>query len=115
MFGFNYFLWTKADLKDLSDVDVTGKANFDDIALSYAAGGGVMVEFYEKYIGAQNGQKAYTFRLYADFKALYIYGGEAGFIKKGSITIDPDRKIIYDISKSETDVIAIYVGIVYEM
>ena len=51
--------------------------------------------------------------VFIDLKARYLYGSEAEYLKEGSVLID-NGKVIYNTSKSKTDLLTAHIGaIVY--
>jgi len=43
----------------------------------------------------------------------YIIGGEAEYLKEGSITFE-DLNVYYDVSKSKTDLMTAHIGLAFE-
>jgi len=112
-FGINYFLWTDAEIENLVSEEIEGKANFDDIALCCAIGGGLMFNIFEKVVEPKDELKGFTYRIRIDAKALYVYGGKAGYLKEGAIFVNDEGEITYDISKSRTDMLTLQLGVMF--
>ena len=111
--GFNY-LWTETTIKDIQgEEDVASSTNFDDLAFSYGGGGGIMFRVWHRRGGARRAHgKVYA--VHIDAKALYILGGEAEYLKEGSIIIHDDATVEYIVSKSTTDLLDVHFGVVLE-
>lgn len=110
--GLNY-LYTQTRIKSLDwvdddDDDVASSTNFDDTAFSYGFGGGVMVRVWQGEANSEsdNPQKLQVF---VDLRGHYMRGGEAEYLKKGSIR-RVNGKVLYDISKSTTDLLLFKIG-----
>jgi hypothetical protein len=91
-----------------------GTTNFDDFALCYGLGGGTLINIFEKHVPAANNRRDFTYSYSLDLKALYLVGGKAGYIKSGSISIENDGDIVFDVSKSNTDMLLLSAGFVFE-
>ncbi len=103
--GLNY-LWTETKISDASNGDdVASSKNFDDAVFSYGGGGGVMIRVYK---GANSGHR---FDVLLDIGARYMLGGEAEYLKKGSIGRD-NGTVTYDVIQSKTDVLVVQIGVV---
>ena len=70
--------------------------------MSYGGGAGLLI-LLTKDLGDVKG-------LYLDLKVRYIYGGEAEYLKEGSITIQNGRAY-YDVIKSKTDLMTFHIGV----
>jgi len=102
--GFNY-LWTKTTIDNASNgEEVASSTNQDDGVFSYGAGGGVMVRVYK------SGGNQKQFEIMLDLGARYMWGGEAEYLKEGSIEVQGGQ-VTYDITKSKTDILMIQVGV----
>ncbi|NOZ61874.1 MAG: hypothetical protein GXO74_09350 [Calditrichaeota bacterium] len=115
MVGFNY-LWTETKIKELEnyDDDIASHTNFDDFAFNYGLGFGTLIKL-KSGIGMddQNNQKKGT--IFLDLKVRYMFGGEAEYLKEGSLTVDDNKKVHYDIHKSDTDFISYHVGVLFSI
>lgn len=108
LIGFNY-LFTETEIKDIDDPEFAGIAsstNLDDGVFSYGSGGGMMVKLYT----GKRGEQGKTWSILIDLKMRYLAGGEAEYLKKGSIRRD-EGEVVYDISKSKTDLLVAHIGI----
>jgi len=115
--GFNY-LWTTTRIEDIDDQDeVASSTNFDDLALAYGTGGGLMIKVWEKgraSSGRRSSGGSGPDKVYIDLKAIYAFGGEAEYLKEGSIARGEGTEVIYDVSKSKTDLMTIHIGAAIE-
>lgn len=112
LLGFNY-LFTQTEIKDDSfGEEIASSTNFDDFAFSYGAGGGFMIRVYDG--PAHKGLiPAKVPTVLIDLRIRYLKGGEAEYLKEGSIGREAGR-VFYDVSKSETDLITSHIGVVLE-
>ncbi|MFH1943269.1 MAG: hypothetical protein ABIL68_14295 [bacterium] len=107
LFGLNY-LWTRTTIKNQSNnEEVASSTNFDDITFGYGFGGGLMIRVYDASSrrNRRNGLNA----VYIDLGLRYLRGGEAEYLKEGSIRIENGR-VRYDVNKSTTDILMIHIG-----
>jgi hypothetical protein len=107
--GFNY-MYTETGINGtgISDEDVVRHTNFDDAALAYGGGGGVMVPVFTRK-KLSEGQK--PLQVLIDGGVRYLKGGEAEYLKKGSIRRE-GTTVTFDTLKSETDLLKVHVGLV---
>ncbi len=105
LFGFNY-LFTETKVEDRNNIDydndVASSTNFDDFALSYGGGVGLMLQVHE--------DKENT--IFIDVRARYLFGAEAEYLKQGSIDRD-NGKITIKPTKSHTSLFLINLGVVF--
>ncbi len=107
LFGFDY-LSTETSINN-DDWDgwydgydrIASTTNFDDAAMSYGFGGGCKFRVWESSTEATE--------VFVDVQGRYLRGGEAEYLKKGSIHRD-NGKLIFDVSKSKTDLLFFKVG-----
>ncbi|MDO8550105.1 MAG: hypothetical protein Q7S39_08160 [Ignavibacteria bacterium] len=52
--------------------------------------------------------------LYLDFKARYLFGSEAEYMKEGFVKLGNGR-VTYDVSKSKTNLLQIHLGIYFNV
>ncbi|MFH2055816.1 MAG: hypothetical protein ABIJ61_07655 [bacterium] len=109
MLGFNY-LYTETRITDADflDDEIASSTNQDDVAFATGIGGGVMVPVYTQR-GGQDGKK--PLQLLLDAGARYIWGGEAEYLKEGSIRRS-NGKVAFDTIESKTDMVKLHVGVV---
>ncbi|TVQ64574.1 MAG: hypothetical protein EA360_12030 [Balneolaceae bacterium] len=103
--GFNYF-YTETSIRDrrnFFEEPVISDTNFDDFAWNYGFGAGTLIQ-------VSRGSRG-TGAIYLNLSARYIYGNEAEYLQSGSITIDENSNVFYDVSRSITDLLHIRVGV----
>jgi len=109
LFGFDYLFtetqindddWDDWDDHDGSD-QIASSTNFDDTAMSYGFGGGCKFRVWESSTEATE--------VFVDVQGRYLRGGEAEYLKKGSIHRE-NSKLLFDVSKSKTDLLLFKVG-----
>ncbi|MDZ7339740.1 MAG: hypothetical protein ONB27_00180 [candidate division KSB1 bacterium] len=109
LFGFNY-LWTETRLKDWDwdeDDDISSK-NYDDAAMSYGGGAGLMIRVYQGK--KENSEGFYSINV--DLGARYLFGGEAAYLKKGDIK-RLNNQVIFTPSRSTTDLLMTNIGVTF--
>ncbi|MDT8323041.1 MAG: hypothetical protein RRA94_02930 [Bacteroidota bacterium] len=112
LLGFNY-LWTESSVEDerYEDSQIAGSTNLDDFAFSYGAGGGLMFRVYR----GETEQPGQGIEVLVDLKARYLYGGEAKYFDKESITEDENGAPVLleeNALQSETDMLNFSIGVV---
>jgi len=106
--GFNY-LFTETKIEDIDDGDeIASSTNLDDGVFSYGAGGGVMLRLYTGKV-----KKTKTLSILLNLGVRYIVGGEAEYLKEGSIETVND-KVVFDKIKSKTDLLTARFGVAVE-
>ena len=108
--GFSY-LFTETEIKDIDDPDFAGlvsSKNLDDAVFSYGGGGGLMIKVYTGKTKRENQPRMWSVLI--DLKMHYLVGGEAEYLKKGSVRRS-DGKVSYDIIKSKTDLLTAQIGV----
>lgn len=113
LIGFDYlFTETKIEDDDWDDDDHDGIAsttNFDDTAFSYGFGGGCMFRVWQRQ-EARDDDDLKNLQVLVDLRAHYLRGGEAEYLKKGSIRRN-NGKVSYDVTRSMTDLLLLKVGV----
>ncbi len=113
LLGFDY-LYTETSIKDLGwdhddyDGDVASSTNFDDTAFSYGFGGGCMVRVWQGDVNSDEDEPKHL-QVLVDLRAQYLRGGEAEYLKKGSIRRTNGR-VTYDVTQSTTDLLLFKIG-----
>jgi hypothetical protein len=104
MVGFNYlFTETKIENINVPGQEVASSNNLSDGAFSYGGGAGLMFLVYSPDDGSISD-------IFVDLGARYAYGGEAEYLKEGSIR-NVNGRVSYDILKSTTDLLFFQVGV----
>ncbi len=112
--GINY-LWTETHIKDVEgQEDVVSSTNFEDMAFSYGGGGGLMVRVWKSKHAKKYAKKGKVHTVYIDLKTIYTLGGEAEYLKEGSIVINEDATVDYIVSRSRTDLLNVHIGVAME-
>jgi len=109
--GFSY-LTTDTRVEDqggLNEDDIASSNNFNDITFSYGAGGGFMIQVYKP--DRTRSIQSSLAGVYIDLRVRYLKGGIAEYLKEGSIDIDEDSNVNYDVDESFTDLITIHIGV----
>lgn len=104
MVGFNYlFTETKIENINVPGQEVASSNNLSDGAFSYGAGAGMLIWVYSPPEG--NGLSD----IFIDVGTRYVFGGEAEYLKEGSIR-NVNGRVEYDILKSKTDLLVFHIG-----
>ncbi|MCI0514460.1 hypothetical protein L0128_14690 [candidate division KSB1 bacterium] len=113
IYGFSY-LFTESKIKDLeSDEDVISSTNQSDFTSAY--GGGFGIKFLLIDGIKVNDEQSYRnpAKLFLDFKVRYFFGGEAEYLKEGSIQ-RANGNVTYKVSYSETDLLHYNLGVIFQ-
>jgi hypothetical protein len=104
MVGFNYlFTETKIENEHNAGQEVASSTNLSDGAFSYGGGAGLMFMVYHPTDGTVSD-------VYVDLGARYIFGGEAEYLKEGSVR-NLNGRVAYDSYKSDTDLLEFQIGV----
>ncbi len=98
------YLWTETGIYSRDMSRVTSSVNFDDSALSFGVGGGVMLPLIRKP----------TFGLLFDAGARVIFGGQANYLPKGGL-VRENGDVVANYVTSRTDLVTAHVGIALEL
>lgn len=101
--GAKYLFTTTAITDNGSGNDIASDTNLSDTALSYGAGGGVQIHL------ADFGRRG---QIVFDTKVRYLRGGNADYLKKGSIVQTPTG-VFFDVLSSRTDTVHLQVGVTF--
>ncbi len=106
--GFNYmFTQTSVKDEDGDGEDIASTTNLDDFTSSYGVGGGLQIRVYEHPF-----EEDKLSAILIDFGGRYLTGGEAEYLKKGSIRIEGSN-VIKDIITSRTDLLYFQLGVTF--
>jgi hypothetical protein len=112
LFGFNY-LSTSTDVESQDynddDDDIASSTNYDDGALCYGGGAGLLIKVYESQESEDFSSRDLS--VFVDAGCRMLVGGEAEYLKKGDIEIDENNKVIYHPNRSETDLFVFNIGV----
>lgn len=119
-----HYLYTETSIDNedgWDDEPIASTTNFDDLTLSRGVGAGFMISLvsfnrYDRAINsfmkATGGSQKAEVELLLDFKIRYLYGGEAEYLKEGSITRE-NGDVIYDVRRSDTDLLLFQLGVIF--
>lgn len=103
--GWNY-LYTQTRILNASNgEEVASSTNFDDNAFAYGVGGGLL---FRAYTGSSGGGR--PLHVYVDLNFRYTIGGEAQYLKEGSIRRDGGN-VVFDVTESKTNLAGIGIGV----
>jgi len=106
LIGFNYlFTETKISDSDEPSEDIVSTTNQDDAVFAYGLGGGVMVPVYTK-----PAEKGKPIEVLIDGGLRYVLGGEAQYLKEGSIKRDGGQ-VTFDLIESKTEMLRLHIGV----
>lgn len=117
LFGFSYF-YTRTKIEDIgltNNEEIASSTNLSDFALSYGAGVGIMIKIHEEGLLLESDKENEKIigKILIDLRIRYFTGGEAEYLKKGSIQ-SMNGNVIYEINKSTTDMITTQIGVTVE-
>ncbi|NOZ56938.1 MAG: hypothetical protein GXO73_09165 [Calditrichaeota bacterium] len=109
--GFHYlFTQTKIQDVDEPDKEVASSTNFSDTAFSYGFAAGMQFRVHESVKKNPETGKEQRVRVFVDVQGKFLRGGEAEYLKEGSIRRE-NGKVAYDVSRSETDLFLLEIGV----
>lgn len=107
LLGLNY-LYTRTTIKNASnDEEVASSTNLDDNAFAYGFGGGLMIKVYDRQKKSPDEK---PMQVFINLGARYILGGEAEYLKEGSIRREGGQ-VTYDITTSKTSLAVARIGV----
>lgn len=112
LWGFHY-LFTDTKIEDVDNEfeEVASSTNLSDFTSSYGLGSGLMFRLMDNInFDSRRDQRG---SLYLDCKVRYLVGGEAEYLKEGSIRRE-NGKVTYDKIKSSTELMTFHIGLVLE-
>lgn len=101
--GFKHLFTDTKILNEENDEELASTNNLSDTTISYGAGGGVQVRLGG--LGSRGD-------ICLDGKVRYLAGGDADYLKKGSIRRE-GGSVFFDVLSSRTDVLTFQVGITF--
>lgn len=121
LIGFHY-LWTRTSVKDQGEgEEIASTKHLSDFAFSYGIGAGMMFRVWSPSVksdldedveGLMDTDKSpsglESIGFFTDVR--YLRGGEADYLKEGSIEIEGGR-VQYDVRHSRTDIVIVRIGI----
>jgi hypothetical protein len=112
LFGFNYLFTrtsVKSEWRNDDDNEIASTTNYDDGALAYGAGAGLLISVYTHEAGTAPEDRDVNLAIDLGFR--YLKGGEASYLKKGDIEIDDNNRVVYHPRNSFTDLLTINIGV----
>ncbi len=113
--GFNYF-YTETVIRDrgsFSGEERLRDTNFEDTALSYGFGAGVQFRLYQDRATERAPDEVMPSGVYVTLASRYMFGREAEYLQEGSIdVVTRPGEVLYDVSRSETDLLYFKLGLV---
>ena len=113
LFGFGHFSTdTKVENQEADDDEdrvIAKNTKAEDTALNYGFGGGLMIRVFSGSGKPEDGLEAISI----DLGLRYLKGGQAEYLKEGSIEII-DGTANYDIIRSNTDIITGHIGVSFD-
>ena len=111
--GLSY-LWTSSKIKDIDveNEEIASSKNYDDLTTNKAFGVGFLIPLVK--VGNTSGRKSSLefATICLDLRFLYWWGGKAQYLRRGSISEDPDTgDLVYDVRESRTDMTSAHIGI----
>ncbi|MDX1531668.1 MAG: hypothetical protein R3362_09090 [Rhodothermales bacterium] len=104
-----HYLFTESRLEDEDfgeNHEIASSTNFDDAAFSYGAAAGILVQVHS---GRTRAGRPYA--LHVDGRLRYLRGGEADYLRRGSIRETADGDLLFDVERSRTDLLLPQVGV----
>lgn len=103
--GLNY-LYTESTVKDDDDEDdIASTTNQDDAALAYGLGAGVLAPVWRS-----QGERKGIEEVSLDFGTRYIWGGQAEYLKEGSLHSE-NGKVRFETIESRTNLTQVHLGV----
>ena len=110
LFGFHY-LFTQTSIRDIPDPfsdDIASSINLSDVAFTYGGSVGFMIEVYDgRSERTQFNRSVRTVSI--DFRLRYLDGAEASYLNRGDVLRQSGQTAL-NISRSETNIITVFVG-----
>lgn len=113
LFGFNYFFTETVirDRDDFFDEEKLSDTNFEDTALSYGFGAGLQIRVWQnREEVTRSAEDIEPSSVYINLRGRYMFGREAEYLQKGSISTDNGR-VTYDVTQSTTNLLHIKIGV----
>ncbi|HHM24021.1 MAG TPA: hypothetical protein ENJ23_03175 [Bacteroidetes bacterium] len=110
--GFHY-LYTQTTIKnEHQEEEIATSTNFSDFTYSYGGAGGIKILIYhrQKEEKPPVEKRSSVRNVFVDFRVRYLAGGEADYLKKGSIRRE-NGKVAFDVKHSRTDLMTFQLGI----
>jgi len=111
LLGLGY-LYTDSRIQDVSGArpEIASSTNYHDLAFSYGGGAGVAATVFQ---GVQE-KTGRPYQVAVDVRLRYLEGGEAEYLRRGSIQQDSRGNLTYDVSRSRTSLLLPQVGLAFQ-
>lgn len=110
LIGFKHlFTQTKITNEGFEEHEIARSTNFDDTTISYGMGAGLQIRMYHD--DDMNGDVS---NVYLNLGVQYLPGGEAQYLKEGSIRRENGR-VTFDITRSKTTLLVPQIGVVISL
>lgn len=103
--GFNYLYTESKVTDDRGGDDIASTTNQEDTAFAYGLGGGALVPVWQRTNGARGIQQVSI-----DLGARYIWGGQAEYLKEGSLHRENGR-VSFETIESRTNLTQVHLGV----
>jgi hypothetical protein len=103
LIGAKYLFTNTSISDDFDDEPLASDTNFSDATFSAGVGAGVQIQL------AKTGKSS---DISLDTRVRYMFGGEADYLKKGSIIRTPGG-VFFDVLSSRTDTVTLQVGVTF--
>lgn len=102
------YLFTESRVEPISGdrPELASSTNFDDLTFSAGVGGGLHVS-----LGSSTSESGRRTFFLLDAGLRYLWGGEAEYLKRGSITEGPGGRLEFDVERSRTDLLMPRLGV----
>jgi hypothetical protein len=112
LLGFNY-LFTETKIEGYSDEPIAKTTNLDDAVFSYGGGGGILIKIFGDETALRKARLGRSPLVFIDLRLRYLLGGEAEYLKEGSIG-RVGTTVVYDVIQSKTDLLTFHIGVTAE-
>ncbi len=111
-FGGITYIATTTSIKNLAvgSEDIASSTNFDDFTYNLGGGGGLQFQVWQRDESKPRQAAIELGSALIDLKLSWLKGGEAEYLKEGSISRGPGARISFDTIRSETDMVVARIG-----
>ncbi len=110
LIGFKHlFTQTKITNDGFEEYEIARSTNFDDTTISYGMGAGLQIRVYN---ASEDGRDISN--VYLNFGVQYLPGGEAEYLREGSIRRENGR-LSFDVTRSKTTLLVPKFGVVVSL
>jgi hypothetical protein len=109
MLGFSVLATSTTIKNESTDEEIASSTNQNDGAFNYGAGGGVDIRLWTK--PEEERESSDVRDVLLRIGVSYVYGGQAEYLKEGSIRDIGGGNVQYDVQRSRTDVLLYQIGV----